>query len=151
MPDFKTLFTGRFLASPDLGKNEVTVKIESVTSEAVRDDEKGTERKRWILYFEGKDKGMLLNKTNALLIAALCRSSMTEDWIGHSITVGVRRVQLGPEMVDGLRVIGSPELTAPLDVPIKMPRKKARTETLAPTGKAQSKSPPPPADQGGDL
>lgn len=135
MPDYKTLFTGRYLASPDLGKNEPTVKIARVISELVKDDEKKTERYRWIMFFEGKDKGMLLNRSNAMILAALCKSDKTEDWVGHSITLGVRDVKLGGETVDGLRVVGSPELTAPMTVVLKLPRKKPIDWVLKPTGK----------------
>lgn len=141
MPDYKQLFTGKFLASPDLGTLEPTVKIERITSEVVKDEEKKTERRRWIVFFAGKEKGMLLNLTNATLIAALCKSSKTEDWIGHSITIGVRRVQLGGEQVDGLRVIGSPELAQPLVVQVKLPRRKAQPVTLEPRP-AQAKAAP---------
>lgn len=142
VPDYKKLFTGKYLASPDLGKNEPTVKIARVISEVVKDEEKKTERTRWIVFFEGKDKGMLLNRTNATLIAALCKSNMTEDWVGHSITIGVRDVKMGGELVDGLRVIGSPELTAPLKVVVKLPRKRPEECFLQPTAKqAQGRQP----------
>src|SRR6185369_4741259 len=100
VPDYKQLFTGKYLASPDLGPREVTVKIGRITSELVKDEEKKTERHRWIAFFEGKDKGMLLNRSNAILIAAVCKSDKTEDWIGHSITIGVRKVKMGGDLVD---------------------------------------------------
>ncbi len=141
MPDYKTLFTGKYLASPDLGKNEPTVKIARLVKELVKDEEKKTERNRWIAYFEGKDKGMLLNRSNAILIAAICKSDATEDWVGHSITLGVRDVKMGGDTVDGLRVIGSPELTAPKVVEIKLPRKKPLAWTLSPTGKPATRAP----------
>lgn len=144
MPDYKQLFTGKYLASPDLGKNEPTVKIARIVSEVVKDEEKHTEKTRWIAFFEGKEKGMLLNRTNATLIAALCKSNMTEDWIGHSITIGVRAVKMGPDMVDGLRVVGSPELSAPLKVTLKLPRKKPQDVVLQPTGKQQQSRKPGP-------
>ncbi len=150
MPDYKQLFTGKYLASPDLGKNEPTVKIARVVSELVKDEDKKTERHRWILFFEGKDKGMLLNRSNAILIAALCKSDKTEDWVGHSITIGVRDVKMGGETVDGLRVIGSPELTAPKVVEIKLPRKKPLAWTLSPTGKPGKAAPSVERDPGAE-
>lgn len=150
MPSYKTLFTGKYLASPDLGKNEPTVKIERITSELVKDEEKRTERHRWIAFFAGKDKGMLLNRSNAILIAAICKSDKTEDWIGHRITIGVREVKMGGETVDGLRVIGSPELDRPLVVEIKLPRKKPLPWTLAPTPAATKAAPPPERDPGAE-
>jgi len=132
MPDYKQLFTGKYLASPDLGPREVSVKIVRITSELVKDEEKKTERHRWIAFFEGKDKGMLLNRSNAILIAAIAKSDKTEDWIGHSITIGVRKVKMGGDLVDGLRVVGSPELSAPLTVSIRLPRKKPIDWVLEP-------------------
>lgn len=141
MPSYKTLFTGKYLASPDLGKNEPTVKVERIVSELVKDEEKKTERYRWIVFFVGKEKGMLLNRSNAILLAALCKSDKTEDWIGHSFTIGVRPVKMGGETVDGLRVVGSPELSQPLQVEIKLPRKKPQIWTLDPRPAAPARQP----------
>lgn len=145
MPDYRKLFTGKYLASPDLGQGEPTVEIARITCEVVKDEEKKTERERWIAFFKGKDKGMLLNRSNSILIAAICKSDKTEDWIGHSITIGVRKVKMGGDLVDGLRVIGSPELTAPLVVVLKLPRKKPVDWELKPTGKPSAGKPPSPA------
>lgn len=143
MTSYKKLFTGKYLASDDLGDAEPTVRIERMASETVVDEEKQTSRVRWIALFEGKAKGMLLNRTNAILIAAIVGSDEIENWIGHAITIGVRDVKLGGQTVPGLRVIGSPELDKPRKVMIKMPRKKPMETILQPTGGKQSAKPAP--------
>lgn len=146
MPAYESLFTGKYLASADLGTSEPTVKIARVVPEMVEggEDEKTKktqkDRKRWIAYFDGKEKGMLLNRTNCILLAALAKSNKTEDWAGHSITLGARDVKLGGETVKGLRIIGSPELSAPLSVTVKLPKKKPRDERLMPTGRTAARA-----------
>lgn len=132
--DYRKLFTGKYLASPDIGASEPTVMIERVVIESVEDEKKG-KRDRLILYAHGAKKGMLLNRTNCILIAAMFQTNKPREWVGHHVTIAARDVQMGPDMVKGLRIIGSPELPAPMTVEVNLPKKRPQIVTLAPTGK----------------
>ncbi len=148
MPDYGSVFTGKFLASPDIGDREVTVTIEKIVKEIVEDELKGP-RPRWVIYFVGKEKGLLANRTNCTLIAALCDSRLTEKWVGHAITIAALDVKFGGETVKGLRIVGSPELKSPMHVQVKLPKKKPQDVTLKPTAAAKAELQPAPADARG--
>lgn len=145
--DYRRLFTGKTLASADLGKHEATVKIARVVVEQYENDKKkGPDKKpliedRWTVYFEGKDKAMVFNKTNCILMEALTGTKNPNRWVGAVITIAVRKVQKGGEMVDGLRIVGSPMITAPKTVTIELRKKAPLDWVLKPTGKQQPRSP----------
>src|ERR1700743_2333999 len=71
-------FPSKFLKASDLQGRSVTVKMGRVEQEKIGDDMK------LILYFQGKEKGVVLNKTNANNIAAIYGGE-TEDWYGKEI------------------------------------------------------------------
>jgi len=142
--DYRRLFTGKTLASADLGKHEATVTVARVVVEQYENDKKkGPDNKpliedRWTVYFEGKSKAMVFNKTNCILMEALTGTKNPKKWAGTPITIAVRKVQKGGEMVDGLRIVGSPLLTAPKTVTIKLRKKADLDWVLKPTGKRQA-------------
>lgn len=137
MPDYQLGFLGRYIAAAEFGGKEPTVTIASVQLELVEDtDEKKPPRNRWIVYFEGKERGWLLNKTNAILLAALFNSRKTEEWIGKRVTLCAEDVQMNGETLLGIRVRGGPDLRAVLEVKVKHPKKRLLLVRLIPTGKA---------------
>lgn len=79
-------FPSNYLKAADLQGRTITVKIKHVTTERLGDDDK------LIIYFEGKQKGMVLNKTNANNLA-FAFGPETDDWQGAE-------AQLYPTMVD---------------------------------------------------
>jgi hypothetical protein len=139
--DYKLLFPGRFIAAVEFKGKDVTGEIESVSQEVLEGD-KGKENKG-IITIKGWKKKWVLNRTNAECLVAMW-GRMTEGWVGH-------RVTLFPAEVDGapaIRVKGSPELKEPLVFELKLPRKKARTMRLLPTGKNVNDAEPTTAGEG---
>ena len=90
-------FPSKFLKSADLQGEAVKVKIKEVKKETLGDDEK------LALYFVGKSKGMILNKTNAYAIKAVYGPD-TDEWIGQTIELFAMPVEFQGRMVEGLRV-----------------------------------------------
>jgi hypothetical protein len=90
-------FPSKWLKSGDLQGAAVRVKIASVESEQLGNDRK------LVMYFTGKQKGMVLNKTNAKTIADSFGDE-TDNWIGAEIEVFAMKVDMQGKMVDGLRV-----------------------------------------------
>lgn len=74
-------FPSAYLKVADLGDAEPIVTIARVEIEAVG----RTKESKPVVYFEGKPKGLVLNKTNGTRIADLLGSAETEDWIGQRI------------------------------------------------------------------
>lgn len=133
MPHFKLGFESTFVSAVEFGSAEPVLTIESISLEEIEGD-KGMQ-KRWICRFVGKTKGWVMNRTNCELIAKMFGTDETSDWIGKRITLGAETVYLGNERVIGIRVKGSPDLKAPMDVKLKLPKKKAVTVRLVPTVK----------------
>jgi hypothetical protein len=90
-------FPGNWLKTQDLQGREVNVIIASADIETV-----GKERKL-CLFFRGKQKGMICNKTNAGRIA-LAYGEDTAAWIGQPITLYSEMVDFQGKATWGLRV-----------------------------------------------
>jgi hypothetical protein len=104
----KEMYPGRFLEAANLSGKTVTVTIEKITGDLL-ETERGKKR-GYILTFVGKKKGLLLNKTNSLFIAAMFGEN-PNGWEGKRIAIYPTRCRLGGETVDCIRVFGSPDLT----------------------------------------
>ena len=83
MTDYSDFYGGRFFKSEDLiGKPFVGV-IEHVKGEKMQDG-----RMRAVVYFEGREKGIVLNATRHKFVVGATKSKNSDDWIG--LKVGVR-------------------------------------------------------------
>jgi hypothetical protein len=98
-------FPSRFLKARDLDGHAPIVVIRGVESQAMRfEGGGGKETKKLVVFFVGKDKGLVLNKTNALAIAKLLGSENTEDWRGRPIRLYGTTTKFGNDTVDCVRV-----------------------------------------------
>jgi hypothetical protein len=60
---------------------------------------------RWIAYFDGNDKGLVLNKTNLARAARAMGSEDTDDWIGKQIVAYFdENVEYQGKLVGGIRL-----------------------------------------------
>jgi hypothetical protein len=97
-------FPSNYLKASDLGGASPVVTIDRVEFEPV-----GREKEmKAVLYFEGKDKGMVLNKTNAKNISGLVGSFETDDWAGFRIKLYATNVEFQGETVEAIRVKAAP-------------------------------------------
>lgn len=149
MTNYRAGFQGQYIAAVDFGVTmpaEPTLTIRSVPLEKVEqlkadDGDSGAAkmRDRWIVYCEESHRGWVMNRTNAICLAAMFGDDV-EGWVGHKVTLHAVSVQVGPKKDLGIRIKGSPELTVPKQVQIKLPRKKAQTMVMQPTGKAEART-----------
>lgn len=95
--DINSAFATKYLKASDLQGRDVTVRMGRVEQEKVGDDQK------LILYFQGKEKGMVLNKTNANAIADIYGGE-TNDWYGQPVVIFEQMVDFQGKRVPGLRV-----------------------------------------------
>ena len=104
-------FPIKYLKASDLKGKKIKVEIYEVQAEEVGDGRKP------VLYFKGKDKGMVLNKTNALTISSSYGAD-TDTWIGKSIHLYSAKVNFQNQMVDSLRVeVPAPVAAADEEIP----------------------------------
>jgi hypothetical protein len=90
-------FPSAYLKAADLNGQRVTVTMSHVKEEKIGED------KRPVLYFQGKEKGIVLNKTNANSIASAYGFD-TEDWTGQRIEIFPMDVEFQGKMVEAIRV-----------------------------------------------
>lgn len=125
MVNINTLYPSTYLKAADLAGKAAKVTIRAVVMEKIGSDIKP------VLYFQGKEKGMVLNKTNGMTIAQAYGHD-TDDWAGGSIEVFPAYVDFQGKQVEGLRV-----------------RLPAATARVVPNARARAEQPepsPPPVD-----
>lgn len=140
--DYDLLFPGRFIKASEFKGFDVLVTISAIDLEDLP-QEKGGERVKGIISFEGKKKKLVLNRTNGESLKAMFGRD-TGEWIGKKVT-------LYPAIWNGdpcIRVRGSPELKANIEFELKLARKRPQKVTLYATGngKANGKSSAPEPD-----
>ena len=91
-------FPSKYLKASDLQGHNINVTIGNVVTEDI-----GKGEEKLIIYFQGKQKGMVLNKTNANNIAAIYGPE-TEDWVGQPIVIFEAMVDFQGKTVPALRV-----------------------------------------------
>jgi len=100
-------FKGAYLKAADILHKRLAVVIEDVVVEEVGQGSDKEERP--IMHFQGKDKGLVLNKTNWARLADFLGSDESDDWRGMSIIIGTERVDFQGKRVDAIRVLGVPK------------------------------------------
>lgn len=145
MPNIFSFFKGEFITAVELGEKKPTLTISHVKAVKLEDD-KGKMKNRPVVFFSETDRGLVLCRTNALCLAAMFGEE-TDSWPGKKVTIHSEMVQVGPERKPGVRLSGSPNLTAPVKVQVKLPRRKAFVVTLTPTGKSATPVPAPETTQ----
>ena len=71
----------------------------------VKEEEVGRDKDtKPVLYFKGKEKGLVLNKTNSRTITKIIGTEETEDWTGREIVLYPTETEFAGEMVDCIRV-----------------------------------------------
>lgn len=131
--DFDQLFPGRFLKAGMFQGRDVTLTISEIKVETL-EGEKGKEV-RGILSFREKPQQLVLNKTNGLCLRGMFGRD-TEKWIGKRITFFPAPIDFGDAEI-AIRVRGSPDLPAPMEVEIKLARKKPKKMRMEKTGQQQ--------------
>lgn len=93
------LFPSKFLRADDLDGREAECAIDNVGAEDVAGD--GNDKP--VLYFEGKDKGLVLNKTNSMEIASSYGDD-TDKWSGKPVVLYPTKTQYQGKLVPCIRI-----------------------------------------------
>lgn len=100
------VFPSKYVKAADLKGREITVVIANVEVEKIGDDRK------MVVYFQGKEKGLVTNKTNANRIALLYGED-TDEWHGKEIVLGTDFVDFQGKSVEAIRVKPPAKRAAP--------------------------------------
>ncbi len=98
-------FASKYLKAADLQGRRVFLQINIVQEENIGRDDKPENKP--VMYFMGKEKGLVLNKTNADQLAAMYGDE-SDAWQGKTIELYTQKVQYQGQAVDGIRVAPPP-------------------------------------------
>ena len=91
------VFPSKYIAAADLNNQNVRVTIARVEIEKIGDDTKP------VIYFKGKQKGLVCNKTNSKAIAMIYGDE-TDDWAGGELILFPIMTDYQGKPVEAVRV-----------------------------------------------
>ncbi len=117
MPPISKMIPSNYLKTGDVADGdggELDVTIAGVHPEELMTD--GVKKPKWVAYFDGLERGLVLNSTNIKKLADLCGSELSEDWVGKRVRLYVTKVQFRGDEVDAIRIKSSrsPKAQPPL-------------------------------------
>lgn len=100
---WRLLFPTDYVAAPELKGKDANVTIKSVSVEELPLAGRSDTERRPVIRFAETPKKLVLNKTNAKVLAKLLGPELRE-WVGKRITLYPTTTKFGPETVDCIRV-----------------------------------------------
>lgn len=97
------LFPSKYAKAADLRGKHVPVVIERIAPREKLMMQGGKSDQKPVVYLRGKEKGWILNKTNARAIAKVYGPEVT-NWIGKTVVIMSAEVEARGEMVEAIRV-----------------------------------------------
>ena len=91
--EFDNLYGSKYLSAADLKDGEPRLKIGKVEVAELR-DKTGTTRRKYVVFFEGVDKGVVINKTNAKKLAG-AYGKQSAKWIGQIVQLYSEDTEFG--------------------------------------------------------
>lgn len=100
----------KYLKAADLGGRYLVVVMDRVQIETLGQGAKAEQK--LVLYFQGKEKGLALNKTNKNAIVSIAGSAETDVWRGKPIVIHPAMTEMNGEPVECIRIARPPANTA---------------------------------------
>ena len=122
--NFDQLYPGRFIKAGELNGKKVTLTIRDTDLEELQGED-GKPKAKAIVYFRETEKALVACKTNGLCLKAMF-GPVLADWVG-------KRVTIFPDIWNGepcIRVWGSPDIEADLEVTVTLPRRRPFKKAL---------------------
>jgi hypothetical protein len=91
-------FPGQYIKAADLQGKRVQVVVDHVEMEDIGGEQKP------VVHFRGKERGLVLNKTNANAIWGINGSDDTDEWGGTSIILYPSKTDFQGKRVDCIRI-----------------------------------------------
>lgn len=124
MPMMDDVYGGNALKADEMPPNfRAVLTVERVSCQSFADrDNKSEKERKLVLYFHGKEKGLVLNVTNANMMAEIANSRDYDYWPGHKVLLYRTMVEFGGKRVPGLRLDHVPsEVLKPSTPPVPPP------------------------------
>ena len=124
--DINSQFPSNFYKAGDLAG-----RARLVTMQACMPEDIGNNEMKPVLRFVGEQKGLVLNKTNAQVIASFLGAE-TNAWIGQQIELYPTQVSFQGRVVDAIRVRQPVQPAAPVQQPVAQPTAPPAVQPAAP-------------------
>ncbi len=154
--DVALLFQSRFLKSQEFKGKEVTLKIagvhlEDLATEGPKVKGQAPTKRKGLMSFVDTEKLWVINRTNADCLKAMFGRD-TDKWIGRRVTLYPAPFEnrLTGETTTCIRVLGSPDIAAPVNALVALPLRKPITMRMARTDPKKS-TPLPKAEVAPDF
>lgn len=132
---WKKCYSTEHLDASDLDGKEVTIEIISAAPTKVKGE--GGEESKILIRFKGKRKQTWI----VPITVAKCLGKMFGDdmdgWAGKRVTIRSEQVEAFGEVVDAIRPIGSPDISAPISFKVRQGFRNIPT-TMRPTGQRRA-------------
>lgn len=116
-------FPSNYVKATDLKGKECTLTISRIAMEDI-----GGEHKV-VAYFQGTEKGMILNKTNSMNIATLYGPE-TDGWVGKSVLLYPTWVDFQGRSVEAVRIRGPQGVTMDHQAPLPTNNSSSKDDPL---------------------
>lgn len=103
MPTIADAYPSKYISAHDLQGRDHTVKITHVAAEEVGGKQK------YICFFAGKQKGLVLNKTNWNSIVRISGCNNSDDWTGTDVCLFEAYVDFQGDSVPAVRIKAPPQ------------------------------------------
>ena len=114
MTNVNDLYPSKYLKSSELGNSRPVVTIERWDVADL--DRDGKSERKPVLYFAGKAKGLVLNRTNAQIIESFLGPDI-DAWVGKRIRLYVAKVPFQGRLTEAVRVEEPPKVSQPAPPP----------------------------------
>ena len=92
------VFPSKYLRAADLQGKEPIVTIARVDMETLGDERKP------VVYFTGKEKGLVMNKTNWNALQDICGDEDSDNWTGSKVKLYTAKVEYQGKRVAAIRI-----------------------------------------------
>lgn len=100
--NINSAFPSKYLKASDAEEGDLVLTIARVKMETIGQGAKADQKP--VVYFTEHDKGMVLNKTNAKMIASIAKSDDTDEWTGAKVRIIATEVEFQGDLVMSLRI-----------------------------------------------
>ena len=114
MPNVNDVYAGKYYQAAQLEDGPLNMTIDHAEVVLLKGDD-GRETSKVVVFFTEGVQGFVCNKTNALEIAKLAGTPISEQWDGTPIQLFGTEVQFGSKMVPAIRVRAAPDEFTPPD------------------------------------
>ena len=98
------MYPSKYIKCVDLGGKDCDLTIERIAYGEELQCEGGHKKSKHVMYFKSAKKALVLNVTNARLVAAALDESDSLNWIGKRITLYPTTAKFKGKMVPAVRV-----------------------------------------------